>query len=225
MTHFLNEAQSNTLLSRHGIPMIPYKIVHSPEQAQEAAGAMGGSLALKILSAHIWHKSEVGGVMLGVEPSQAGEAYRQLLTNVARLAPTVPLEGVMLSPMLFGGLELVLGLKKDPQFGFILLAGMGGLYLELYNDTAIRLAPVTLREARQMVAELKVKQIIDGSRGTVYDEEALLAAMVALSQLGEVLPELSEVDINPFFLFAQGQGAVGADALVGINKNEIEEEE
>ena len=107
------------------------------------------------------------------------------------------------------------------QFGYVVMVGMGGIYLEVYRDIAFQLAPVDRHTATVMVASLQAVSIIDGLRGTVYDKDALIDAVVCLSHLGSSIPHLAELDINPFFLYARGQGGQGVDALIRLDEKEV----
>ena len=214
MSIFLNEAASFEILNRAGIATARCIEVHSRDEALLAAENIGEPVVLKILSADIRHKSDVDGVMLGVSTDQIQDAYDRLIAHVSAIVPQAHIEGALVAETITSGLEMAIGLSKDPQFGMVVMVGMGGLYLEVYQDLALRLAPVTLREAEAMIAELKIHGIVEGKRGMIYDQQALAETIVAVSELQESYPQIEALDINPFFLFAAGQGGKAGDAVI-----------
>ena len=213
MGTFLNEAASTEILLEAGVPMGLSKIVQSVDEARAAGTAIGGTLVLKVLSPDILHKSDAGCVFVGVEAACSGEVFEKIMENARAYDAEARIDGVLIRSLLPQGLELFVGLKRDPQFGPVVVAGMGGIYLEVFKDCAMRLAPVDAVQALDMVKELKAYQVITGARGVTYDVQALVDAIVKVSQLG-LREDILELDINPFFLYQQG--GVGADALVQI---------
>ena len=166
---------------------------------------------MKILSRTIAHKTEIGGVRVGVAQAEIGRVCEAMQ---ARLGPAI--EGFMVQEMVTGGVEMILGLTRDPQLGLAVLLGMGGTLAELYDDTALRLLPITRQDAGDMIRELKAARVLDGYRGAARrDGAALIDAIMAFAAMGERLGDrLLEAEINPLFVLDSGQGVVAADGLL-----------
>lgn len=214
-----NEAEALDLLGKHGVPVVATRRAHTREEAVRMARELGFPVVMKVLSAHIPHKTEVGGVVLNLpDAEQVAAAYDLILERVRVAAPGVPLDGVLVAPMVQGGVECILGAHLDPVLGPIVMLGLGGVQVELLRDVAFRVAPVNLREAHEMIGELKTSALLRGFRGTPQaDTGALANAIVRLSRFADAAGErLDSVDINPFSVFPLGQGAVALDAVVLI---------
>ena len=160
------------------------RLATTAAEATDAAVALGLPVALKIASADIDHKTEVGGVRLGICSGEAAaETFSELMGDVAQRRPDARLDGVLVSPMIDGGVETILGIHRDPLFGPVVMFGLGGVLVEVLNDVSFRVAPFDEEEARRMVHELKGHAILQGARGkTPCDEPALVAALAALSR-------------------------------------------
>lgn len=208
------EAAGLALLGKAGIPVVEARLARSPAEAAEAAESFARPVAMKIASPDIAHKSESGGVRLGVEGARAAEAaYRDILAAVAGSAPAARIDGVILAPMIRGGVEVILGTTWDPIFGAVVMVGLGGVFVEVYRDVVYRLAPVTETEAEAMIRSVRGYPILAGARGrTPVDLEALARAVAALSQLAAANPGIGSIDVNPFIALPEGGYAV--DALV-----------
>jgi acyl-CoA synthetase (NDP forming) len=209
------EHAAKAILAKAGLPMVEDILAASPEAAAEAAARIGGAVAMKIVSPDILHKTEAGGVMLGVSGAAgAREAFGRLMENAARHAPGARIEGVLVSPMVQGGIECILGAKTDPVFGPVILFGLGGIFTELLNDVALRRAPFGEETARAMIGELKGKGILEGKRGRPpADLDALARAISQLSLFAEANAETVEsVEMNP--LLALPSGCLALDALI-----------
>ena len=216
MSRFLNELDARDLLASCGLPMAKSAVGHSAEEAQRLAGEMGFPVVMKVLSADILHKTDAGCVFLGINNSQeAAEAYARILENAKIYNAGAEIEGVLIQEMAPAGLEVILGVKKDPQFGPVLMVGTGGIYVEVFRDIAFRLLPITRLDAVEMLEETKLCKMVRGARGRTYDEEALIYAMLCMSDAVCGNTEIEEIDINPFFLYEKG--ARGVDALIKIN--------
>lgn len=212
-----NEADALELLQEHGVPVVPWRRARSREEALERARELGFPVVMKVLSADIPHKSDVGGVVLGIaDAQQAGAAYDRIQASVRAAAPDATLEAVLLAPMVRGGVECILGVHRDPILGHVVMLGSGGVHVELLRDASFRIVPVDLREARSMVRELKTAPLLQGFRGAPEaDVEALAQAIVRLSELALAAGDsLQSVDVNPFAVLPRGQGAVALDAVV-----------
>ncbi|MBU1314757.1 MAG: acetate--CoA ligase family protein [Alphaproteobacteria bacterium] len=213
----LNEAQSRELFGYYGLTGTDQRIVQTALEATDAATALGGRVVLKVLSSQIAHKSDVGGVKVGLKAAHVGQALTDMAAALASQGLPKP-EGFLVQTMLSGGVEVILGLRRDPQLGPLVLLGAGGIFAELADDSAIRLLPITEADARDMVLELRLSRILNGYRGGPrYDTDALVEAILSLARMGESLgTRLLEAEINPLFVMPKGEGVAAADALVVI---------
>jgi acetyltransferase len=204
------------LVSHYGIPTAEWAVVENVEGALLAAGAIGYPVALKVLSAAIPHKSDVGGVALGIGDSQGLRAeFAALLARVEAQMPQAWLTGILVQRMLPGGRELVLGGKRDPSFGPVVMYGLGGLYVELFEDVAFALAPLSRTDAEAMISQVRGSRLLTGVRGEPpADKDAVVEALLALSRLLVECPEILEIDINPLLVFERGMAAVDARVVV-----------
>ncbi len=214
----LNESQAKQLFARSGVPCAAEKTVSTAAQAQAAALEMGGSVVLKILSSNITHKSDVGGVAVGVTP-QTMAARLAAMVDEVHAKTDQHVEEFLVQEMVSGGTELILGMNRDP-LGTAILLGMGGVTAELFNDTVLRLLPVqgglSRDEALSMAQALKTWPLLNGFRGRPKaDVDALVDAIVAFSIMAAQLGDrLVEAEINPLFVLPQGQGCKAADGVV-----------
>ncbi len=208
------EAAGLAVLKQAGIPVVEARLVGSAAQAAEAARDIAAPLAMKIASPDIPHKSESGGVRLGVEGAEAAEiAYREILETVGQRAPDARIEGVLIAPMISGGVEVILGTTYDAVFGPVVMFGLGGIFVEIYRDVVYRLAPVSESEAAEMIREIQGYPILAGARGREpFDLAVLAQALSALSHLAAENPGIESIDVNPFIALAKGGYAV--DALI-----------
>lgn len=214
----LDEAQAKQLFARFGVPCVRETIVSTPDEAERAARQFGDRVVLKILSSEITHKSDVGGVAVNVPPERTGARLLAMADEVERHARVRP-RRFLVQEMVAGGVELILGMHRDP-LGTAILLGMGGVTAELFKDTVMRLLPpqggLSREEALSMARELKTWPLLDGFRGRPKaDVEALAAAIVAFSCMAAQLGErLVEAEINPVFVLPEGQGVRAADGVV-----------
>lgn len=214
----LNEVEARELFAHYGLEGAAQQLVQTAAEAEAAASDFGGNLVLKVVSQAIAHKSDVGGVRIGLQAGTIGPALDAMAAHLAAQDLPRP-EGFLVQKMLTGGLEFILGLRRDPQLGPLVLLGAGGVMAELLEDSAIRLLPIDEADARSMVDELRMARVLKGYRGgTVYDVEALVRAIMALARMGESLGErMSEAEINPLFVLPEGQGVAAADGLAVID--------
>ena len=204
------------LCATYGIPVAEWAVVEDVESALVAASIVDYPLALKVLSPDVSHKSDMGGVVLGVESRKALLAeFPALLARVKEQARDARVSGVLVQRMLSGGREVILGGKRDPSFGPVVMFGLGGVYVEVFEDVAFRLAPLARRDAEEMVAEVRGSRLLRGVRGEPpADVGAIVEALLALSRLLVECPEVAEVDVNPLLVFEQGVTAVDARVIV-----------
>jgi acyl-CoA synthetase (NDP forming) len=211
----LTETDSKRILVCYGIA-VPQEILASDaEQAALAAGRIGGSVAIKIVSPDILHKTEAGGVKLGLStPEDVRVAAKEILASAARYAPQARIDGISVQQMAPPGVEFVLGVKNDRQFGPLIAAGLGGILVELLDDTAVRLAPVNERAAHAMLASLQGRALLTGFRGKPgVDIDALVDTICRLSELALDLRDvIDQIDVNP--VIASTGGVTAADALI-----------
>ncbi|MFC7476148.1 acetate--CoA ligase family protein [Dankookia sp. GCM10030260] len=211
------EAAAKQALAAAGVPILPECVVHSAAEAAAAATRLGFPVVLKIVSADLPHKTEVGGVVLDLADAAAvAAAHDTMLAQVRTAAPQARLDGVLVAPMVRGGVELILGTKRDPVFGPVVLIGLGGIFAEVLQDVAVRPAPVDEAEALEMLRSLKAFPVLDGARGRPKADIAAAArAVAALSRFAaQQAAAVAEVDINPLLVRAEGEGAVALDALI-----------
>jgi succinyl-CoA synthetase beta subunit len=171
----------------------------------------------KIVSPDILHKTEIGGVALGLSDAEAVRAAAaRLMVETQRLKPDARIEGVLIAPMIRGGVECIIGVQKDPVFGPVVMFGLGGVLVEAMKDVSFRLAPSDAVDARRMIDEIKARAVLDGWRGgPPTDIDALADALAALSRFAAAAgDQLESVDLNPFVVLPKGQGAVALDAVL-----------
>lgn len=212
-----NEADALELLQAQGVPVVPLRRALSAEAAVAAARELGFPVVMKVLSSAITHKSDVGGVMLNIaDEAQAAGAWERIHANIQRAVPGTVIEGVLVAPMVRGGVECILGVHRDPVLGPMVMLGAGGVNVELLRDVSFRVAPVAQAEAQEMIGELQTAALLDGFRGApAADKEALADAIVQLSRFAVAAGEtLESVDLNPFVVLPRGQGARALDAVV-----------
>ncbi len=208
----LLEPEARELLAAYGIAVPPSQVVATPAAAA-AARALGDRLVLKLVSPRLLHKSEAGGVQLDVAPEHAADAYRALAERAAalRMAPA----HVLVTPMISGGLECVVGAFRDPQFGPVVMFGLGGVDVEALADVAFRLAPVDADEARAMTAEIRGHRLLGAVRSRPpRDVEAAVDVIVRVSELMADVDAIAELDVNPLFLLERGTAVADARAIL-----------
>ncbi len=213
----LNEHDALQLLGSAGLPVVDARVVQQAEQAAAAADAIGYPVVMKIASADIAHKSDIGGVSLNVtDAHQVAEQFQQIMANDTKHCPDAAIDGVLVSPMISDGVEMILGVNRDPVFGPVVLCGLGGIAAEALRDTAIRVAPVNTNQARGMIDELRGRSILDGLRGApAADVDALVQAIVSLSEFASAQRDsIASIDLNPVLVRSRGNGVVALDALI-----------
>ena len=212
----LSEHQSKQLIHAWGVPTTREILAASNAEAVDAAGTIGYPVVLKVDSPDILHKTEAGVVRLGLQnPEQVAAAYNEIMSNARAHAPTGTIDGVLVQEMVAGGIEVIVGVSYDDQLGPVLLYGTGGVMVEVYNDVALRLCPINLEEAQEMIGQVKGALLLQGFRGSPKGDVAALAGtLVQVSQLAANLEgQLSELDINPLIVLPEGQGVKAVDAL------------
>lgn len=207
----LLESEAAAVLSAYGVPVLPHRVANNPEDIPGVIEELGLPVAVKVHSSNVLHKSDSNGVILNVSTTEdAISAYHAVIQS----APDDSDAGAIIYPMASpGSIELILGIGRDPSFGPVILLGLGGIFVEAMNDVALRLPPLLESDVSEMIAELQGRAVFDGVRGrSAVDREGLARAMVGLSQLAIDVPEIAEVDVNPFF--ADGSNLAAADARI-----------
>jgi acetate---CoA ligase (ADP-forming) len=214
----LNEYDSKRLVSLFGVSATKEVLCSGAEQAKRAAAEIGYPVALKVVSPQITHKTEAGGVRLGLAgPEALAAAYTEMLTQVKSKCPEAKIDGVLVQQMVHNGVEVILGVSRDPQFGPVLMLGLGGVLVEALEAVSWRVCPVGPRDAREMIGEVKgLSKILAGYRGHAKaDSEALVDALVKVSRLAVWgNEEISSMDINPLAVLPEGEGVRALDALI-----------
>lgn len=213
----LSEWESRAILAASGVPMGEARFAATADEASDAAKAYAQPVAMKINGPDIAHKTEVGGVELGVgSPDDAKRVFGALVERVKKAAPLSHPDGVIVAPMSTGGVEVILGVQVDPVFGPAVMFGLGGIFTEVFEDVAFRMAPFGREDALSMISQIKGVKLLEGVRGrSACDIDALADALVALSQFAAThANQLSSVDLNPCLVLPKGGGIVALDALV-----------
>lgn len=212
-----NEVDGKQVLARAGVPVLQERLVRSADEAAEAARAIGRPVALKVVSADIAHKSDVGGVVLGLDSAPAvAAAVERMAREVAARAPTAAIDGYLVSPMVADGVECIVGIHPDPLFGPVLMFGIGGVLVEVMQDVAFALAPLDRQGALALIGRVKGARLLAGFRGRPpADVDALAEAIVALSKLAAANAQrLHTLEVNPLYVLPQGQGVIALDAVI-----------
>lgn len=211
--------QAFARIAEQGLPCTKFALADSPGNAAQIAQEQGFPVALKISSPDILHKSDVGGVKLNLNSAEAVEkAYNELLSAVKLSSPEAKVDGVLVSKMATPGLEVIVGMNRDPQFGPVILFGLGGIMVEIFQDVSLRLLPLTKDEALSMIQEIKGYGLIAGYRGRpAVDEQALADCLLDIARTAESYPEIVEIDLNPVFAYAEG--ILVADARIIEREN------
>ena len=221
----LAEAEARRLLGEFGIPLVPTVAARDAAAAVAAAEQVGYPVVLKIDSPDVLHKSDVGGVRVGLADAAAlRAATEEMLAEVGRRLPQARLDGVVVQPMIADGVETILGVKSDPLFGPAVVFGLGGIFVEVLKDVAIRVPPITAEDAREMIGEIRGGALLRGARGRPPADTAALAdAIVQLGQLAAAYPrELVALDVNPLLVRPEGKGVVAVDWLVQFHEGSAE---
>jgi succinyl-CoA synthetase beta subunit len=214
-----DEAEAKALLAAAGIPAVPERVAREPGEAVAAADALGYPVVLKLLSPDILHKSEIGGVLLGLGDAAAvREGFATLLARAARQAPEARIRGVLVARQVTGAVEMAIGVLRDPVFGPVAMVGLGGAFIEVLQDAAFRRCSFDAAEAERLVRSLRGFALLDGARGRPKADVATLArALAALSAFAVAAgPRLRSAEVNPLLVLPEGQGCLAADAAIEL---------
>jgi acetyl coenzyme A synthetase (ADP forming)-like protein len=210
----IGDAESRQILEAYGLRIPKSEIADSPEKAAVIAGKIGYPVVLKIASPDILHKTDIGGVKIGLQnASDVRDAYELMVYRAQRYIPEARIWGCLVQEMApSGGLEILVGMNRDPQFGPLITFGLGGIYVETLKDVTFRVAPLARQEAEEMMMQIKAHALLDGVRGQPpMDKAAIVDTLLRVSQLVQDFPDIIEMDINPLMVFHQGEGALALD--------------
>jgi acetyltransferase len=209
----IGDAEAREVLEAYGFPVPESRLAETPEEAVEMAEEIGYPVVLKVASPDILHKTDVGGVKLSLNsPGDVRDAFDLIVYRAGRYVPDARVWGCLVQEMVTGGREILVGMNRDPQFGPLVAFGLGGIYVEALKDVAFRIAPFSKEEAREMIHEIRSYPLLAGVRGEPpADHEAMVDALMRISQLVTDFPEIVELDINPLTVFEEGQGAMAID--------------
>ncbi len=210
----LTETESKQLLKEAGIPVVETKLANSKEEAISISREIGFPVALKVVSPDILHKSDCGGVHLSLEDeTQVGRSFTDIITAAKQANPSALIQGVSVQKMIKTGVEVIMGMSKDAQFGPAIMFGIGGVFVEVLNDVSFGIVPITKNDAARMIKEIKGYPILNGYRGQMPVNIASLENMLLnLSDFIKKTPEIKELDLNP--VFVSEDGPITADARV-----------
>ncbi|MBN2463842.1 MAG: acetate--CoA ligase family protein [Dehalococcoidia bacterium] len=210
----LTEIESKELLKEAGIPIVESKLARTKAEAVSMSKKTGFPVVLKIVSPDVIHKSDAGGVRLGLaNTTQVGKAYSEIISAIKKHYPKAKVEGVSVQKMARPGVEVIIGMTKDAQFGPVLMFGLGGILVEVLKDVSFRIVPLAKRDAHEMIKEIKGYPLLEGYRGQEpADVPFLEDLMLKVSEFVDKNPEIKELDLNP--IFAYKSKAVAVDARV-----------
>lgn len=212
----LTEVEAKEMLEAAGIPVAKTRLARDSDEAAKLADEIGYPIVIKIVSPDVAHKSDVGGVRLNLTSAdEVRAAFDAMMADVKRAQPGANLVGAAIQHMAPQGTEVIVGMTTDPQFGPVLMFGLGGIFVEVLEDVAFRIVPLERRDARQMIREIRGYPVLEGVRGQdPADQTALEELLLKLSAFIESHPEITELDLNPVFAYKQGALAVDARIVV-----------
>lgn len=207
------EHVTRPLLNAYGVSLVEGELAADLSAAQKAAARLGYPVVVKVASQDVLHKSDFGAIAVNIGNDQEMDsAYQRILGNVKKHTQNAAIEGVLVEKMAPKGLEVIIGMKRDPGFGPLMMFGMGGVFVELFKDVVFRVAPLTYADAQEMVADTKAYKLLSGWRGSQEsDIEAIIENILRLSELATDFPQIQEIEINPLLVLPKGQGALALD--------------
>ena len=213
----LTEVEAKELLKQAGISVVDTRLATSKEEAVSISQQLGFPVVLKIASSDVVHKSDAGGVKLGLRTAkQVGKAYDDIVAAIKRGYPEAKIQGVSVQKMARPGVEVIIGMSQDAQFGPVLMFGLGGILVEILKDVSFRIVPLTKRDAGEMIREIKGYPVLEGYRGQEPVDVANLEELILkVSSFVDQHPEVEELDLNPIFAYRDGAVAVDARVVLG----------
>lgn len=217
----IGERDTRPILQAYDIPIVPGGFARDADEAVHLAQRIGGRVVMKIVSPQIIHKSDAGGIRLNLMgDEEVRSAYSEMVQAVRAFDPTASFEGVLIEAMAPKGTEVIVGMRRDPSFGPLLMFGLGGIYVELFTDVAFRIAPVDENEARRMIMETKAGRLLSGFRGSKpADIQSLISCIQKLGVLALSHAEIQEIEMNPLVVYPEGEGALALDCRVILGGN------
>jgi len=214
--HFLLEPEAKTVCIEYGIPVTKFEVAKSEAEAVKFAEAIGFPVVLKVVSPDIIHKSDVGGVIVGLKSAgEVRDAYKRILENVKKHRADAKIVGILVQEMAPASTEVIVGAIKDPQFGPALMFGLGGIFVEVLKDVTFRVAPINEDEAREMITEVRAYPLLKGYRNMPpADIEAIIKILLNTSRLVMEHEEIKEVDLNPIMVYEKGAKTVDARIIL-----------
>lgn len=212
----LTEIESKQLIGEAGIGVVVTKLAGTKKEAASIAKEIGFPVALKIVSPDIIHKSDIGGVKLGLKnAAEVDRAYSEIMASVNQKEPKAKIYGISVQKMARAGAEVIMGMSKDAQFGPVIMFGLGGVFVEVLKDVSFRIVPIVRRDAMQMIEEIKGYPVLEGYRGQEPANITVLEdTLLKLSLFIERTPEIKELDLNPMFAYSDGVVAVDARIIL-----------
>jgi len=216
----IGETESKEILEAYGFVTPKGSVATTAEQAANIAQQLAFPVVLKIWSPDILHKSDVGGVQIGLKSAEeVKDAFDLMMYRIPKKLPDAEILGVLVQEMCSDGKEVILGMNRDPHFGPLMMFGMGGIMVEVLKDVSFYLAPLTAEEAKQMLVNTKTYQMLSGVRGQEgVDIETIAEGLQRLSQLVTEFPQIQEMDINPYVVGPEGTTAIAVDARMSVEK-------
>ena len=214
--NLLLEHEAKQLISSYGISVTEIELARNEDEAVEAAKRIGFPVVLKIVSPDVVHKSDVGGVKVNLrDDEEVRRAYREIIESVKSKIPNARIVGILVQEFAPPGLELIIGLIRDPQFGPTVMFGLGGVFVEVFRDVSFRVAPLSDEDAESMMKEIKAYRLLTGYRGSKpVDLDAIKSALIKVGQIGLDIDEISEMDLNPVIAYPEGIKVVDARVIL-----------
>ena len=212
----LLETEAKELLKEYKIPVPNFKLIKSENEIIGLAKEINFPIVMKIVSPDIIHKTDAGGVKVGIKDEKEAElAYQEIISKVKKYNKEAKIEGVIVYPMVLQGTEIIIGMMKDPHFGPVVMFGLGGIFVEVLKDISFRILPIEERDAGEMITGIKGYEILKGARGnSPRDIQAIKEVLLKVSKLTTENPEINEIDLNPIFVFEKGLQVVDARMIL-----------
>jgi len=212
----LLETEAKELLREYGIPLPDFRLVKNEDEVSKIASEIGFPLVMKIVSPDIIHKSDSGGVKVGIKnEKEAKLAYQDIVFKAKKYNKKARISGVIAYTMVPQGTEIIIGMMQDPHFGPVIMFGLGGIFVEILKDVSFRILPIKDRDAEEIITEIKGYKILKGVRGEPpKDVKAIKNLLLRISQLTLENPEINEIDLNPIFVFEKGLQVVDARIIL-----------
>lgn len=221
----IGDMEARNILTAYGIQVPASELAETPEAAVELAAKLGYPVVLKVASPDILHKTDVGGVKIGLEDAEdVRDAFDLIIYRTQRYLPEAQVWGCLVQKMVPPGLEILVGMNRDPQFGPLVTFGLGGIYVETLKDVTFRIAPISSLEAEEMLREIRAYALLDGVRGEPpVDKDAIVDTILRIGQLVTDFPEIMELDINPFVVYPEEMGGIAIDMRLVLRPQDVTE--